>query len=147
MMVRADRAGQISKRLSATHLPFAAEGGTCPLWVLYEAFAQPGRILTQVAEVEGGTRLFTIARTVRPQVTAWGAERPTFAIALSCSLDHARTLVYAAGADLERSRAVPIGPSCARCFRPQCRQRSAPPDGAALSLDPLGRGLTPYQFQ
>ncbi|WP_448579469.1 helix-turn-helix domain-containing protein [Thermaurantiacus sp.] len=147
MMIRADRAGQISKRLSASRLPFASDGGQCPLWVLYAAFAEPGRLLTQIAEVEDGTRIFTIARTVRPQVTPWGAERPSFAIALTCSLDHAASLVYAAGADLARARPVPIGPSCTRCFRQSCRQRAAPPDGAAISLDPLGRGLTPYQFR
>ena len=147
MMIRADRAGQISKRLSAAQLPFASEGGQCPLWVLHAAFAEPGKLLTQVAEVDGGTRIFTIARTVRPQVTPWGAERPTFAIALTCSLDHAASLVYAAGADLARARPVPIGPSCTRCFRQPCRQRAAPPDGAAISLDPVGRGLTPYAFQ
>ncbi|WP_328831973.1 helix-turn-helix domain-containing protein [Thermaurantiacus tibetensis] len=146
MMIRADRAGQISKRLSAAPLPFARDGGRCPLWVLYEAFAQPGRILTQVAEDEDGTRIFTIARTVRPQVTPWGAERPSFAIALSCALDHAGALVYAAGTDLAAQRAVPVGPSCNACLRRQCRQRAAPPDGAVLRLDPLGRGLTPYEF-
>ena len=146
MMIRADRAGQVSKRLSAAPLPFAMDGGRCPLWVLYEAFARPGQILTQVAEDESGTRIFTIARTVRPQVTPWGAERPSFAIALACALDHAGALVYAAGADLAATRAVPVGPSCNACLRRQCRQRSAPPDGAALRLDPLGRGLTPYSF-
>jgi hypothetical protein len=146
MMIRADRAGQISKRLSAARLPFASEGGRCPLWVLWAAFAQPGRLLTQIAEDEAGTKLFTIARTVRPQVTPWGADRPSFAIALACALDHAANLVYAAGADPGHARAVPIGPGCSACFRRQCRQRSAPPDGAQLSLDPAGRGLTPYQF-
>ncbi len=146
MMLRADRAGQVSKRLSAAPLPFARDGGRCPLWVLYEAFARPGQILTQVAEDESGAKIFTIARTVRPQVTPWGAERPSFAIALACALDHAGALVYAAGADLAAARAVPVGPSCNACLRRQCRQRAAPPDGAALRLDPLGRGLTPYEF-
>lgn len=147
MMIRADRAGQISKRLSAAPLPFAAEGGQCPLWILWEAFAQPGRILTQVAETEDGTRIFTIARTVRPQVTPWGAERPTFAIALACALDHAARLVYAAGADLSQVRPVPLGPGCTRCRRHPCRQRAAPPEGAAIRLDSLGRGLTPYELE
>ncbi|MFN3591389.1 MAG: short-chain fatty acyl-CoA regulator family protein [Thermaurantiacus sp.] len=147
LMLRADRAGQVSKRFSAARLPFAAEGGTCPLWVLWAAFAQPGQILTQVAEVEGGQRIFTIARTVRPQLTAWGAARPSFAIALICSLDHARALVYAAGRDLDSGPATPIGPGCALCWRDACRQRSAPPRGAALAIDPMGRGFTPYRFE
>jgi predicted transcriptional regulator/transcriptional regulator with XRE-family HTH domain len=147
LMLRADRAGQISKRFSAARLPFSAEGGTCPLWVLWAAFAHPGQILTQVADVEGGQRIFSIARTVRPQLTAWGAARPSFAIALVCSLDHARALVYAAGRDLDSGPATPIGPGCALCWRDACRQRSAPPRGAALAIDPMGRGFTPYRFE
>jgi predicted transcriptional regulator/transcriptional regulator with XRE-family HTH domain len=147
LMLRADRAGQVSKRLSPARLPFATEGGTCPLWVLWAAFAQPGQILTQAAELETGERIFTIARTVRPQLTAWGAARPSFAIALVCSLDHARGLVYAAGRDLDSGPFQQIGPGCTRCWRPDCRQRSAPPQGAALELDPMNRGATPYRFQ
>ncbi len=147
LMLRADRAGQISKRFPAARLPFATEGGTCPLWILWSAFAQPGQILTQAAEVESGERIFTIARTVRPQLTAWGAPRPSFAIALICSLDHARSLVYAAGHNLDSGPFQPIGPGCTRCWRQDCRQRSAPPQGAALEIDPLDRGVTPYRFQ
>ncbi|MBS3960813.1 MAG: DUF2083 domain-containing protein [Sandarakinorhabdus sp.] len=146
MLLRSDRAGQISKRLAAGRLPFASAGGQCPLWVLYAAFEHPGRILAQVADVEGGEKLFTIARTVRPQITPWGAERPRFAIAMACSLDHARALVYAGGVDLASAPAVPIGPGCAGCFRPDCRQRSAPPTGAKLRLDQGSRGLHPYGF-
>ena len=146
VMLRTDRAGQISKRLAAARLPFSSEGGNCPIWILHAAFEQPGRIITQVAEVEGGEKLFTIARTVRPQMTPYGAERPRFAIALACSLDHARSLVYAGGVDLFTAPAAPIGPGCTRCLRQDCRQRSAPPAGVALSLDPTSRGLTPYNF-
>jgi len=146
VMLRSDRAGQISKRLAAARLPFSSEGGNCPIWVLHAAFEQPGRILTQVAEVEGGEKIFTVARTVRPQMTPFGAERPRFAIALACALDHARSLVYAGGLDLSTGSAAPIGPGCTRCTRQDCRQRSAPPHGAALSLDPTSRGLTPYSF-
>lgn len=146
MLLRTDRAGQISKRFAAGRFPFAAEGGQCPLWVLYAAFEHPGRILTQIAEAESGEKLFTIARTVRPQITPWGAEQPRFAIALACALDHARALVYAGGVDLASAPAVPIGPGCASCFRPDCRQRSAPPAGAQLSLDQGSRGLHPYGF-
>lgn len=146
LMLRTDRAGQISKRFAASRLPFAGNGGHCPLWVLYAAFEQPGRILTQIAEVEGGERIFTLARTVRPQITPWGAERPRFAIALSCALDHARGLVYAGGLDPAATDAVQIGAACAACARAECRQRSAPPAGARLALDRNSRGLTPYGF-
>ena len=41
--VRVDRAGNISKRQSATDFHFSHTGGTCPLWNVYDAFAQPPR--------------------------------------------------------------------------------------------------------
>lgn len=146
MLLRSDRAGQISKRFAAGRLPFAGDGGQCPLWVMFAAFEQPGQILTQIAEVEGGERIFTIARTVRPQVTPWGAQRPRFAIALACSLEHARGLAYASGMELQTHPAVEIGPGCSACTRENCRQRSAPPAGAQLRIDQTHRGPTPYEF-
>jgi predicted transcriptional regulator len=112
------------------------------LWVLHAAFEQPTRILTQTAELPGGERIFTVARTVRPQVTPWGGVQPRFAIALACGIDHARSLVYADRADA----AVPIGPGCAACPRTDCRQRSLAPAGARLAVDPAARGLSPFQF-
>ena len=47
--VRVDRAGNMSKRQSATGFPFSLTGGTCPLWNVYEAFSAPGRVVVQVA--------------------------------------------------------------------------------------------------
>ena len=47
--VRVDRAGNMSKRQSATGFHFSSSGGTCPLWNVYETFAYPGKIMTQIA--------------------------------------------------------------------------------------------------
>ena len=46
--VRVDRAGNISKRQSATDFHFSRVSDSGPLWNIYEAFAQPGRVLTQI---------------------------------------------------------------------------------------------------
>lgn len=46
--VRVDRAGNMSKRQSATGFHFSRAGGTCPLWNVYEAFAAPGRVHVQI---------------------------------------------------------------------------------------------------
>jgi|SRR5271163_1129890 len=62
--VRVDRAGNISKRQSATDFPFSRVGGACPLWNVYEAFANAGRILTQLAQMPDGRAYLWIARTV-----------------------------------------------------------------------------------
>ena len=52
--VRVDRAGNMSKRQSATGFHFSSSGGTCPLWNVYETFANPGKILVQIAEMPTG---------------------------------------------------------------------------------------------
>ncbi len=39
--LRVDRAGNISKRQSASDFHFSRLGGTCPLWTVYEAFSRP----------------------------------------------------------------------------------------------------------
>src|SRR5699024_562261 len=52
--VRVDRAGNMSKRQSATGVHFSNSGGTCPLWNVYETFAQPGVISRQLAQMPDG---------------------------------------------------------------------------------------------
>ncbi|APE24430.1 MULTISPECIES: short-chain fatty acyl-CoA regulator family protein [Streptomyces] len=143
--LRADRAGNISKRQSATDFHFSRLGGTCPLWTVYEAFSAPGRILTQVAEMPDGKKYFWIARTVTRGGFGHHAPRADFAVALGCELRHAPRLVYAEGIALTDPRAVtPIGLGCRICERQDCAQRARPPAGGVLAVDPDRRALVPY---
>ena len=71
--IRVDRAGNISKRQSATDFHFSRVGGTCPLWNVYEAFASPGRILTQLARMPDERTYLWIARTVSHARGKYGA--------------------------------------------------------------------------
>ncbi|WP_030211310.1 short-chain fatty acyl-CoA regulator family protein [Streptomyces bikiniensis] len=143
--LRADRAGNISKRQSATDFHFSRLGGTCPLWTVYEAFSAPGRILTQVAEMPDGKKYFWIARTVTRGGFGHHAARADFAVALGCELRHAPRLVYAEGVALDDPRAAtPIGLGCRICERRDCAQRARPPAGGVLSVDPDRRALVPY---
>jgi predicted transcriptional regulator len=145
--VRVDQAGNISKRQSATSFHFAQQGGACPLWHVHEAFAQPGRILTQVAEMPDGTRFFGIARTVERGGGGFLKPRKIFAIGLGCEIGHAHALVYADGLDLAQPRgAVPIGPGCRVCPRPACAQRAFPPVGKTLETDTSRESLVSYRF-
>ena len=146
-LLRVDRAGNVSKRFAAQPSALAAHGGGCPLWVVHAAFDRPGQMIRQVVVGEDGARFLTVARTVRGYTAPFGEVRPEFAIALSCDLAHARTLVYADGLDLSGARATPIGLGCAACGRPACRQRSLPPAGARLRVDERSRGVTPFRFQ
>ncbi|MFI9271245.1 short-chain fatty acyl-CoA regulator family protein [Kitasatospora sp. NPDC052896] len=143
--LRVDRAGNISKRQSATDFHFSRLGGTCPLWTVYEAFSAPGRILTQVAEMPDGKRYFWAATTVTRSGPGHGAPRTTFALALGCELRHAHRLVYSEGVALDDPRAAtPIGLGCRICERQDCVQRARPPAGGPLVIDENRRTTVPY---
>ncbi|SHM44479.1 short-chain fatty acyl-CoA regulator family protein [Streptomyces yunnanensis] len=146
--LRVDRAGNISKRQSATDFHFSRLGGTCPLWTVYEAFSAPGRILTQVAEMPDGKRYFWIARTLTRGGFGHHAPRADFAVALGCELRHAHRLVYAEGVALDDPRAAtPIGLGCRICERRDCAQRARPPAGGRLAIDPDRRTYVPYPVE
>jgi predicted transcriptional regulator/transcriptional regulator with XRE-family HTH domain len=143
--IRVDRAGNISKRQSATDFHFSRVGGTCPLWNVYEAFAQPARILRQLAQMPDGRTYLWIARTVSRELGGYSAPSKTFAIALGCDVRHAGRLVYSKGLDLEDPTApTPIGAGCKVCERVACPQRAFPPIGGKLVVDENERRLEPY---
>lgn len=145
--VRVDRAGNISKRQSATHFHFSRTGGTCPLWNVYEAFGQPERILPQLACMPDGRRYLWIARTVSQGQHGWGAPRRIFSIGLGCDVRHASRLVYAKGLDLtDPEAATPIGMGCKVCERERCPQRAFPFAGKALEVDENQSRFAPYGF-
>ncbi|CAO5150134.1 HTH-type transcriptional regulator RamB [Frankia sp. AiPs1] len=143
--IRVDRAGNMSKRQSATGFHFSRAGGTCPLWNVYEALASPGRIHTQIARMPDGRSYFWIARTVSSGYGRFGRPGKTFAIGLGCELRHASRLVYSTGLDLDDpAAAVPIGIGCKVCERADCAQRAFPPIGRALALDERRGTFAPY---
>ncbi|MEU9129951.1 short-chain fatty acyl-CoA regulator family protein [Kitasatospora sp. NPDC048540] len=143
--VRVDRAGNVSKRQSATAFHFSRTGGTCPLWNVYDAFAAPGRVHVQVAAMPDGRRYLWTARAVTRSPGGWGRPGKTFAVGLGCELRHAGRLVYAAGLDLgDEAAATPIGLGCKVCERPACPQRSAPAIGRALAVDEHTSTFVPY---
>ncbi|MER8099107.1 short-chain fatty acyl-CoA regulator family protein [Kitasatospora sp. NPDC094016] len=143
--VRVDRAGNVSKRQSATDFHFSRTGGTCPLWNVYESFAAPGRVHVQVAAMPDGRRYLWTARAVTRSPGGWGRPGKTFAIGLGCELRHAARLVYSAGLDLgDVAAATPIGLGCKVCERPACPQRAAPAIGRPLALDEHTSTFVPY---
>lgn len=142
--VRVDKAGNMSKRQSATGFHFSASGGTCPLWNVYETFADPGKILVQIAEMPDGRRYMWVARTVERRASRYGQPGKTFAIGLGCELRHAHRLVYSEGLDLSGDIATPIGAGCRVCERDNCPQRAFPALGRALDLDEHRSTVSPY---
>jgi predicted transcriptional regulator len=117
----------------------------CPLWNVYEAFAQPGRIVTQLARMPDGRTYLWVARTVQHGGGAWGAPGKLHAVALGCDIEHAPRWVYSKGLNLaDPAAAVPIGMGCKVCERTSCPQRAFPPVGRALEVDERRSTLAPY---
>ncbi|MEW5713777.1 MULTISPECIES: short-chain fatty acyl-CoA regulator family protein [Pseudomonas] len=144
--VRVDRAGNVSKSQSATDFHFSRTGGTCPLWNVYEAFSQPRRTLTQVAQTPDGRSYLWIARAVLQQSGGYNAPARSFAIGLGCDLRHAARTVYSKGLSLDDpDAATPIGPGCKVCDRKNCIQRAFPPLGQKLRVNENLRYVVPYR--
>ena len=142
--VRVDRAGNMSKRQSATGFHFSSSGGTCPLWNVYETFANPGKILVQIAQMPDGRNYMWVARTIERRASRYGQPGKTFAIGLGCEIRHANRLVYSEGLDLSSDSATPIGAGCRVCERDNCAQRAFPALGRALDLDEHRSTVSPY---
>jgi predicted transcriptional regulator/DNA-binding XRE family transcriptional regulator len=145
--VRLDHAGNVSKRLSAGGMQFARFGGTCPRWIVYDAFRVPGRIEAQLAQMPDGAAYLTVARTVSPVTGGFRRQRPALAVAVGCEATHARHVVYGDGLDTKNQAAMtPIGVSCRVCERPDCAFRAHPPINQRLKFDANIQRMTPYRL-
>lgn len=148
-MIRVDRAGKASKRYAGASGSLLVSGdGRCPLWRLHHAFDRPGAMAVQLVELEDGSRWFTLAQTVTPE--DGGARGPAhvaaeFAIALGLPAGQAGGLAAARGLDLA-GPATPVGLGCRACLRPDCAQRSIPPQGRALLVNDRQRGASALTF-
>ena len=146
IFVRVDRAGNISKRQSATSFHFSRVGGSCPLWNVYEAFAHPGEIQTQLAQMPDGRSYLWMARTVSRRYGGYGTLGKTFAIGLGCDLRHAQRLVYSHGLDLASPSAlIPIGPGLQGVRPEHLPAAGLPGDRQAARPEPESRQLHPLR--
>jgi len=143
--LRVDPAGNVSKRFTAAGFPFARYGGSCPRWVVHQAFETPGQVQVQVAQLPDGATFLCFARCVVGRAKHWGEPAPRHVIAMGCEVGHADQVVYADGLDLDQA-AVGIGLSCRLCERESCRSRAFPPLEHRLALDPDLAGDSPYRF-
>nr|WP_221333536.1 short-chain fatty acyl-CoA regulator family protein [Nocardia transvalensis] len=143
--VRTDRAGNISKRQSATAFHFSRVGGSCPLWVVHEAFSTPGSIRTQIARMPDGRNYLWLARTTDEKTPGYLSPKRDFAIGLGCDLAYADKLVYSHGLPIDDPRtAVPIGAGCKVCERTDCAQRAFPQLGRPIHVDDNSSLNIPY---
>jgi predicted transcriptional regulator len=146
--LRVDRAGNITKRHSATRLQFARYGGACPVWNIHEAFETSDRFLVQVAEMPDGDQYLSIAHAIRKGGGHFDAARLRYAIGFGCELVYANEFVYSDVIDMRRSSpVVKIGVSCRLCDRTNCNQRAIPPLNKRVSVNPDRRNILPYQLE
>jgi predicted transcriptional regulator/DNA-binding XRE family transcriptional regulator len=140
-----DRAGNITKRHSASSLQIARYGAACPLWNAYTAFESRGDFVRQLAEMPDGTQYLSVATETSGTKSGYGVQRPRFAIVFGCNIEDAKHFVYAQGLDISaRSAFEPIGVSCRVCTRSACQQRAVPPIQAALHFTADERRIIPY---
>jgi predicted transcriptional regulator/DNA-binding XRE family transcriptional regulator len=145
---RIDRAGNITKRHSATKLQFARFGAACPLWNVHEAFEAQGRIIRQLAETPDGVRYLCLATQITKSGAGYHSPQPRYAIAFGCEISYAHAFVYADDLDLSaRTNFAPIGISCRICERLNCPQRAVPPLMRKLHVDHDKRAVLPYTIE
>lgn len=145
--LRIDRAGNITKRHSATRLRFARYGGACPLWNVHEAFEAPDRLDVQIVEMPDGVRYLSLAQAITKAGIGHSSTRRRYAIGLGCELADGGQVVYADGLDTLNAQSIArIGISCRLCERKDCPQRAFPPAGSAIAIDPDVRRAVPYRI-
>ena len=143
--LKADIAGNVSKRFSLSGIHIPRHGGSCPRWNVYTAFLNPGRIHPQISRMPDGRVYFCIARAYEKGVEKHGMPKSFVSIGLGCDIQYSKELVYSQGMDLENKKLqTPIGVSCRICPRVECQQRAFPPLDKELKLDINYRGTSPY---
>ncbi|MEM0906540.1 MAG: short-chain fatty acyl-CoA regulator family protein [Pseudomonadota bacterium] len=121
--LRVDPAGTVSKRLSTHEFRFPLFG-SCPLWVVFEAFNQPGRTLSQLVDLEGKRFLF-IARAIEKAPRRHAQPATRFAVMLATASETADDIVYGDGFHAARDSLVTVaGYECHSCTQVSCTQRA-----------------------
>ena len=144
-MLRADVAGNISKRFSLSGIEIPRYGGACPRWNIYKAFTMPGKINAAVSKMSNGEKYVCIARTVEKGIGKHGMEKTLLSIGLGCQVKYANDFVYADSLNLnDKKSETPIGVNCRTCDRMDCQQRAFPPLHKKFDIDLNKRGISVY---
>jgi len=144
-MLRADVAGNISKRFSLSGIEIPRYGGACPRWNIYKAFTMPGKINAAISKMSNGEKYVCIARTVEKGIGKHGMEKTLLSIGLGCQVKYAKDFVYADTLNLnDKKTETPIGVNCRTCDRMDCQQRAFPPLHKKFDIDLNKRGISVY---
>lgn len=133
--LRADIAGNISKRYSGTGLKFATGGGSCAKWAVHLAFLNPSQLTRQYSMMPDGTTYFCFAKVQLQPVGGSIVRGTAYSIGLGTHAENARHLAYGLPTHDLRKDAVPTGISCRFCERTDCNQRAAASYRFAFAFD------------
>ena len=144
-MLRADVAGNISKRFSLSGIEIPRYGGACPRWNIYTAFTMPGKIHAALSKMPNGDKYICIARTVEKGIGKHGMFKTLLSIGLGCQSKYAKNFVYADSLNLnDKKSETAIGVNCRTCDRMDCQQRAFPPLHKKFDIDLNKRGISVY---
>jgi len=144
-MLRADVAGNISKRFSLSGIEIPRYGGACPRWNIYSAFTAPGKIHAAVSKMPDGEKYVCIARTVEKGIAKHGMFKSLLSVGLGCQIKYAKDFIYTDSLNLnDKNTEVPIGVNCRTCDRMDCQQRAFPPLHKKFDIDLNKRGISVY---
>ncbi|MFZ5468593.1 MAG: helix-turn-helix domain-containing protein [Myxococcota bacterium] len=133
--LRADIAGNISKRYSGTGLKFASGGGSCAKWAVHLAFLNPSQLTRQYSIMPDGTTYFCFAKVQLQPVEGSIVRGTAYSIGLGTHAENAKYLAYGLPVTDLRKEAVPTGVSCRFCERTDCNQRAAASYRFAFAFD------------
>jgi len=144
-MLRADVAGNISKRFSLSGIEIPRYGGACPRWNIYSAYTAPGKVHAAVSKMPDGEKYVCIARTVEKGIAKHGMFKSLLSIGLGCQIKYAKDFVYTDSLNLnDKNTETPIGVNCRTCDRMDCQQRAFPPLHKKFDIDLNKRGISVY---
>ncbi|MEM6886658.1 MAG: short-chain fatty acyl-CoA regulator family protein [Pseudomonadota bacterium] len=144
--LRVDKSGNVTKRFNATPFTLAEQGGSCPVWNIQSAFAQPGTIVPQFVELPDKGRFFTVSRTTDRPVFNRHTQDRRLVVTLGCELTHVDRVGYARPFNVDDSSLTAhIGINCRICPRHACAQRAHEPLHLTLPIDTNRRGSTRYE--
>lgn len=133
--LKADIAGNISKRYSGTGLKFASGGGSCGKWAVHLAFLNPSQLTRQYSMMPDGSAYFCFAKVQLQPIEGSIVRGTAYSIGLGTHAENAKYLAYGLPTtDLKRD-AVPTGITCRFCERTDCNQRAAASYRFAFSFD------------
>jgi XRE family transcriptional regulator, fatty acid utilization regulator len=133
--LRADIAGNISKRYSGTGLKFAQGGGSCGKWAVHLAFLNPSQLTRQYSMMPDGSTYFCFAKVQLQPVEGSIVRGTAYSIGLGTHAENAKHLAYGLPTNDLRKDAVPTGISCRFCERTDCNQRAAASYRFAFAFD------------